>query len=101
MKISFKKIGTGIDKKTKSGKSAIHLTLDKDAQQKIHNHDFEDGIWLFRSKNKNGKEYWSVSCPMPDDYEINYTNLAKNWQKKFEEKHKEDTSKTFQDWTEK
>jgi len=97
----FAKIGTGIDTKTKTGKKAIHLTLDKDSQEKIMNHDFEKGIWLFESENKLGKKYWSVNCPMPDNYEINYDNLAKNWAKKFEDKHKEEDKKAFNDWTNK
>lgn len=94
--MTFTKIGTGVDSKTKKGGDAIKLTLDKDAQKLIMNHDFEKGIWLFKSKNKNGKEYWSVMCPMPDDYEINYDNLAKNWAKKFEEKHKESNKTEFE-----
>ncbi|MEB3150033.1 MAG: hypothetical protein VKL60_13545 [Sphaerospermopsis sp.] len=98
---NFTKIGTGIDKKTKTGKPCIKLTLDKDAQQKLANHDFENGIWIFKCKNNNGKEYYSVNAPMPDDYQINYENMAKNWQKKFENKHKEQTEDEFRDWTEK
>lgn len=98
--MKFTKIGTGINTQTKTGKYAIHLTLDKDAQKQILNHDFEKGIWLFETVNKAGKKYHSVMCPMPDDYEINFENLAKNWQKKFETKHKNESQQEFQDWTE-
>lgn len=95
----FTKIGTGIDSKTKTGNTAIKLTLDKDAHSKIANHDFENGIWLFKSKNKKGNEYYSVMAPMPNDYEISYENMAKNWVKRFEQKH--NTNEKFKDWTEK
>lgn len=96
----FTKIGTGVDFKTKTGKPAIKLTLDKDAQTKLVNNDFENGIWLFRNKNNKGNEYYSVMAPMPDDYETNYDNMAKNWQKKFEKKHQDKQPEDFQDWLE-
>jgi hypothetical protein len=97
----FKRIGTGVAKKTKKGGNAIVLTLDKDAQGKLANHDFEKGVWLFENKNDKGNTYWSVMCPMPDDYEINYDNLAKNWAKKFEDKHKGDSKDEFTKWQDK
>jgi len=97
----FTKIGTGVNTNTKKGKTAIKLTLDKDAQKQILNHDFENGVWLFKSMNSAGKEYWSVNCPMPDNYKINYDNMAKNWAKKFEKKHETETNRAFDEWTKK
>lgn len=100
-KMTFKKIGTGIDQKTKTGKPAIQLTLDRDAQKLIENHDFEHGIWLFKNTNDKGSEYYSVMCPMPETYQVSYDNLAKNWAKKFEKKHATQNSTQFREWTEK
>lgn len=33
------------------------------------NHDFERGVFLFEKTSKAGKRYYSVACPMPDEYE--------------------------------
>jgi len=99
--MKFKKIASGIDTKTKTGKEAIKLTFDIEAKNKIADKDFETGMWIFKNKNTQGHTYYSVMCSMPDDYEINYKNMAKNWSKKFEDKHQTETNKDFQKWEEK
>lgn len=99
--MKFKKIGTGVNSKTKAGKNAIRLTLDVDAKDKIVEKDFENGVWIFENVNDKGYKYYSVMCAMPDDYEINYDNMARNWSKKFEEKHQTETNEDFRKWTEK
>lgn len=67
----FTKVGSGVIHTSKAGKKSIHLKLDKIAQDRMLNHDFENGIYVFKQKNtQDGNPTYAVMAPMPDDYEM-------------------------------
>lgn len=65
----FTKIGIGFIHESKKGNKSIHFILDPTAQQQMLNHDFERGMFVFKSDyKKNDKPYYSIMAPMPDNY---------------------------------
>lgn len=68
---TFTKIGAGFIHTSKKGTKSIHLVLDKEAQRQLLNHDFEKGVYIFKSDKpgKDGNPWYSVMVSMPDDYQ--------------------------------
>lgn len=83
----FTKIGNGFIHESKKGNKSINLVLDPNAKDQLLEHDWERGIYIFKSrkKTKKGNPFYNICVSMPDDYEYERgTSFSKK--KKKEEK---------------
>jgi hypothetical protein len=69
--MNLRQVGLGFARTSKAGNKFIGLTFAPDFLEIAHKEDVLSKLCIFKKTSKAGKEYYSITCPMPDNYECN------------------------------
>lgn len=62
-------IGLGFERTSKKGNKFIGITFAPDILENVYKEDLLKKVCIFTKTSKAGKTYYSVTCPVKDDYE--------------------------------